>query len=88
MKSKDKGKVEKKKVAKIKNKKGILPIQIAAIPLAVQIAVWGSLTFFPIRGLVETAQNGVLKKNVQTIWCKMANKGEAFCNAKYDYQVK
>ena len=32
---------------------------------------------------IETAKNGVLKKNGQTIWCKMLNKGNNFCDAKY-----
>lgn len=32
---------------------------------------------------IETAQNGVMKKNGQKIWCKMQNKGNDFCDAKY-----
>lgn len=36
-------------------------------------------------GLGETANNGILKRNGQTIWCKMQNKGADFCNAQYGY---
>ena len=32
--------------------------------------------------LVETASNGVLKKNGQKIWCKMQGKGNDFCDAQ------
>jgi len=37
---------------------------------------------------VETARSGVLARNMKVIGCKMANKGEEFCNAKYNYTPK
>jgi len=43
-------------------------------------AVISSLTTL---GLYKTKENGVLKNNGKKIWCKMQNKGEAFCNAEY-----
>jgi len=33
----------------------------------------------------EMEQKGTLKKNGQTVWCKMQNKGADYCNAKYGY---
>ena len=32
---------------------------------------------------IETAKNGVLKKNGQLIWCKMQNKGNVSCDLQY-----
>lgn len=38
-------------------------------------------------GLYKTKENGVLENNMNKIWCKMQNKGEAFCNAEYPNPV-
>ncbi len=36
-------------------------------------------------GLYKTSKNGVLKNNGKKIWCKVQNKGENFCNEKYEF---
>ncbi len=58
----------------LRNKKGI-----AGIELAVLI---GLFTFCGWK-FSETHQTGVLKKNGQTIWCKMQNKGAEYCDNLY-----
>lgn len=57
---------------KIRKNKGT--VELAAL-IGIGL-IWGS-------ALIETASNGVLKKNGQKIWCKMQNKGNDFCDAKY-----
>lgn len=61
---------------KIRNEKGYW---LAGPPLV--IFVISSLVAG--RGIVETAETGKLKKNGQTIWCKMQNKGAAYCDSQY-----
>jgi len=58
----------------LKNNRGLLPQQIAALAIIITSTT---------AGLIQTANNGVLKKNGQTIWCKMQNKGNDYCDAKY-----
>lgn len=65
----------------LKNKKGVAGMGVAIIILASSVIV-GSVG----NGLYETSKNGTLKNNGQTIWCKIQNKGEAFCNSQYGYQ--
>lgn len=40
------------------------------------------------RGLVQTYQNGVLKKNGQVIACKFKNEGNDYCDKKFGYVSK
>ena len=35
-----------------------------------------------------TVKSGVAKKNGQTIWCKMQNKGADYCDSKYRPNLK
>lgn len=55
---------------------------VGAFPVAgiVALAVMGAVF---TRATVETSKNGVLKKNGQKIWCKMQNKGNDYCDARY-----
>ena len=62
-------------VKKIRNKKGFIYPQVVVIGVIMAVAVG--------RGIDQTAKNGVLKKNGQTIWCKVQNKGAAYCDATY-----
>ena len=59
------------------NKKGYVAL---GMPLGVFIIFCG-MNIVIVKGFVETAKNGVLKKNGQIIWCKMQNKDKAFCVA-------
>jgi len=49
------------------------------------LLVFVATTSMTALGLYKTAQNGVLKNNGKKIWCKMTNKGEDFCNEKYEF---
>ena len=57
-----------------KNRRGAAPLF-----LLVTLAIMGAVT---TRGVVETANNGVLKKNGQTIWCKMQGNAADYCDSK------
>ena len=59
----------------LKNNKAALPV--------VMLVSMGLMGAIITSGFVETAKSGVLKKNGQTIWCKMQNKGNDFCDARY-----
>lgn len=61
-------------VSEMRNKKGFVPV--------VFIAGAALVTAITARGVVETAQNGTLKKNGQTIWCKMQGNSADYCDAK------
>lgn len=54
-------------------------ITAAAIAILVGIVSVASLGFY------KTYQSGVLKQNGKKIWCKVLNKGEAYCNAQYPH---
>jgi len=43
------------------------------------------ITSLTTLGFYKTHKNGVLKNNGKKIWCKMQNKGEAFCNEQYAF---
>lgn len=49
----------------------------------VELAALIALGAIFLSATIETASNGVMKKNGQKIWCKMQNKGNDFCDAKY-----
>lgn len=57
------------------NNKGYVPLQVFLI-----VALVSGLS---TAGFVKTSQDGTLKKNGKLIWCKMQNKGNNFCDAKY-----
>ena len=62
------------------NNKGYLPLQF--------LLVMGYIAAVTTLGLVKTGLDGTLANNAKVIACKAANKGEAFCNEKYNYTPK
>lgn len=65
----------------LKNKLGF----VASGVIAAQVAV-GIIAGMTGTAIYKTAKNGVLKKNGKVIWCKMQNKGQDFCDAKYGHK--
>lgn len=57
------------------NNRGFVPVQVFLI-----VGFMGAILGI---GLKETHDNGILKNNVKTIWCKMQNKGEQYCDSLY-----
>lgn len=66
------------------NRKGQTGLEI---PVSVYI-IAGIMAAITGLGLFKTAVNGVLVNNMKVIGCKVANKGEKYCNEKYDYTPK
>ena len=62
---------------RIKSHVGTVPIMAVVI-----IAFISGITTL---GFYKTKQNGVLENNGKKIWCKIQNKGEAFCDEKYAF---
>lgn len=58
---------------RIRNKKGVLTPTIALIVIGGMLAP----------AVITTALNGRMKNNGKIIWCKMQNKGNAYCDMKY-----
>jgi len=68
----------------LRNKKGQTGLEI---PVSVYI-IAGIMAGITSLGLFKTAKNGVLVNNMKVIACKVANKGEQYCNDKYGYTPK
>jgi len=68
----------------VRNKKGQTGLEI---PISVYV-IGGIMAIMTSVGLVKTAKNGVLVNNMKVIGCKVMNKGEQFCNKKYNYTPK
>lgn len=68
----------------LKNKRGQTGLEI---PVMVYV-VASIMAVITSVGLVKTGLDGTLVNNSKVIACKAANKGEEYCNAKYNYVPK
>ena len=59
------------------NKNGVSDVGFAVLALVIFLGSFAA---------GKTVENGTFKKNMNVIKCKMANKGEAYCNALYNYK--
>lgn len=59
----------------MRNKRGAAPV--------IWLVGMGLITIITTNGFSQSASNGKLKSNGKKIWCKMQNKGAAYCDSNY-----